>query len=70
MTDSPVGNNHTMRLKFIKEQCLIDGFAHIEKDLYDYALEVAAENDRNDPSEEDEFNGFRRMVDAAIQSGA
>jgi hypothetical protein len=43
-----------------------DGFGCIEKDKYDFAIEVAAENMREVPTKEDELNGVRRLIDAAI----
>lgn len=44
-----------------------DGFVHVKKDKWDYALECAIENNR-DPKCEDELNGVRRLIDAAMQS--
>lgn len=44
-----------------------DGFVNVKKDKWDYALECAIENNR-EPTCEDELNGVRRLIDAALQS--
>lgn len=46
--------------------CGFDGFTTVEKDRYDYAMDCAAENGRDEPSAEDELNGMRRLIDAAM----
>lgn len=46
--------------------CEFDGFTTVEKDRYDYAMDCAAENGRDEPSAEDELNGMRRLIDAAM----
>lgn len=51
------------RLMFVFE---VDGFVHVEKDRYDYAMDVAEENGRDEPSAHDELEGVRRLIDAAM----
>ena len=46
--------------------CEFDGYVTVEKDRYDYAMDCAAENGRDEPSAEDELNGMRRLIDAAM----
>jgi hypothetical protein len=43
-----------------------DGFVHVEKDRYEYAMERAEMAGRDEPNETDELNGFRLMIDAAM----
>lgn len=52
------------RMKFIMQDC--ESYLNVDKDRYEYALEVADENDSSDITEEYELEGFRRMVDAAM----
>ena len=44
----------------------IDGFSGVEKDRYDFASDVAEEKGHEEPSTDDELEGFRRLVDAAM----
>jgi len=44
----------------------IDGFGEIPEDRYDYAAAVADDNGRDEPNQDDEFEGFVTMIDAAI----
>ena len=53
-----------MRFEFLMSQ--IDGFCSIEKDRHDFAIEVATEEGRDEPTLEDEINGFRRLIDCVI----
>jgi hypothetical protein len=46
-----------------------DGFAHVAKDRYEYAMEAAAEEGREEPNAADELEGFRRMIDCAMDGG-
>lgn len=46
----------------------MDGFVHVDRDKYDYAIECMEEAGREEVSEEDEIKGLRRMIDAAMQS--
>lgn len=46
--------------------CQFDGFTTVEKDRYDYACDCMAEAGRDEPNEEDELNGMRRLIDAAM----
>lgn len=43
-----------------------DGFAHVEKDRYQYASERAEAAGREEPNWQDELNGWRLLIDAAI----
>jgi hypothetical protein len=45
-----------------------DGFEHVKLDKYDYATECMEEAGRDEPNAEDELNGVRRLIDAAMQS--
>lgn len=61
-------NSDTDRLlHMIKTGC--DGFVHVKKDRYEYASEVAEEKGRDEPNEEDELEGYRRMIDCAMNGG-
>lgn len=48
--------------------CEFDGYTTVVKDKYDYAIECAEENGREEPNAEDELNGLRRLIDAAMAS--
>lgn len=54
-----------MRLKFLMQD--VDSYLGIKMDRYEYAEEVARENGREYPNIDDEFTGFIRMVDDAIE---
>lgn len=43
-----------------------DAFVNVYKDRYDYAVECAEEAGRDEPNAEDELNGVRRLIDAAM----
>lgn len=47
--------------------CEFDGYTTVEKDRYDYAIESMKENGRDEANEEDELNGLRRLIDAAMK---
>ena len=47
-----------------------DGYVHVKRDKYDFALECMEEAGRNEPTIEDELNGVRRLIDAAIAAQA
>ena len=47
--------------------CEFDGYVTVEKDRYDYAIDCMEESSRNEPNEEDELNGLRRLVDVAME---
>lgn len=57
-------NTDEQRLKFIMQD--LDSFWRVDQDRYDYAMDVAEEHGRMSPTEEDEIEGFRRMVDEAM----
>ena len=44
----------------------IDAVAGLKLDRYDYATLVAKDHGREDPTPDDELNGFRQMIDAAM----
>lgn len=54
------------RLRYVMQD--LDGFVHVGKDKHDYAMEVAAENGRDEPSAEDELEGIHRLIDAAREA--
>ena len=56
----------TARLRYLMKDGP-DGFTNVEKDRYEYACEVAEENGREVPSDADELEGFRRMIDSAME---
>ena len=59
-------NTDSTRLAYLmKDGC--DGFFHVKKDRYEYAMEQAEAAGRDEPNEEDELNGFRLLIDEAIR---
>jgi hypothetical protein len=52
----------TERLRYMMEEGP-DGFMHVTKDRYEYAAEVADEEGHDEPTPEDELEGFRRMIE-------
>jgi hypothetical protein len=54
------------RLKYIAAEGSFDGFVHVDKDRHEYAADVAEENGREEANAEDEYEGFLRLIDAAI----
>ena len=54
------------RLLYVMKAAGVDGFCHVEQDRYEYALQAAQKAGRDEPNDDDEFNGFRRLIDAAI----
>lgn len=46
--------------------CEFDGYSTVSKDRYDFAMDCAEEAGRDEPSDEDELNGLRRLIDAAM----
>jgi len=53
------------RLRFLMQDGP-EGFHGIPKDRYDLAIDVAMEREHDEPTEEDELDGFRRLIDLAI----
>ena len=47
-----------------------DGFVHVKRDKYEFTLECMEEAGRSEPTIEDELNGVRRLIDAAIAAQA
>lgn len=54
----------TARLRWLME--CFDGLTGVYLDRYDYAMQVADERGNDEPDDEDHFDGFLRMVDAAM----
>lgn len=54
----------TKRLEWLGME--IDGFVNVEKDRYDYAVDVAGEKGHDVPTPLDELEGLRRCIDAAM----
>lgn len=52
------------RLQFLMQD--VESFFKVALDRYEYASLVAEESGRVEPNEEDELEGFRRMVDEAM----
>lgn len=52
------------RLKFIMQD--VESYFKVALDRHEYASLVAEESGRVEPNEEDELEGFRRMVDEAM----
>ena len=61
-------SSDTERLRYIMEEGP-DGFVHVAKDRYEYALDVAEEEGHDEPTKSDELEGYRRMLDCAIAGG-
>ena len=62
----PLHFGDTRRLLYVMKASGIDGFFHVKKDRYDYASEQAKAAGRDCPSDKDELNGFRLLIDAAM----
>ena len=54
------------RLLYLLDAGAIEGFAHVEKDVYQYASELAERGDREEPNRMDELNAVRLLIDAAM----
>lgn len=54
------------RLWFLRE--CVEGLRGVTGDRYDHAVEIARERHHDEPSEQDELDGFRRMIDRAIRN--
>ena len=54
------------RLRYLMDVCIVDGFEGLSKDRYEYAFEQAEKHGREEPSEADELNGFRQMIDDSM----
>lgn len=54
------------RLAYIMRD--IDGFADIQKDRHHYAAELAERSGRDEPNAMDELNGFRLLIDDAMEA--
>ena len=48
----------------------VNGFLGDHRFAYEFALECMEEAGRNEPTIEDELNGVRRLIDAAIAAQA
>jgi hypothetical protein len=49
---------------------IVDGFVGSDLDVYDHTINVAIENGREEPTEEDLWAGFRRTIDEAMSREA
>lgn len=56
------------RLLYATKDC--DGFFHVMRDKHECTLECMEEAGRSEPTIEDELNGVRRLIDAAIATQA
>ena len=59
----------TARLKFLLDLDIFDGFVNVAADRHDYAMQAADENGRDEPNAADELDGFRRLIDCAMDGG-
>lgn len=50
----------------VKSGNVFDAFSDMEKDRYDYAMDAAMEAGREEPSDADDVEGFRRLLDAVM----
>lgn len=57
-----------MRLRYLMDNEVLDGFAHVEPDRYECASQCAEMAGREEPNEDDELNGFRLLIDMAIHA--
>ena len=57
------------RITYLLTIDIFDGFVDVQKDRYEYAMDVAKENGRDEPTFEDELEGFRRMIDCSMVGG-
>lgn len=58
----------TVRLRFLMNDGCIDGFVNVPFDRYDFAMQEAERGGREEPNADDDFNGFRLLLDAAMQA--
>lgn len=63
--DSAEIRKDTARLRYVMDACLV----RAEKDRYEYAMEVAKENGRDEPTADDCLDGFRRLIDCSMSGG-
>lgn len=56
------------RLRGLMEHSGIDGFSGVADDRYDFAIQVATERDHDEPTDQDEFDGWRQLIDAAMNA--
>ena len=56
-----------LRLRYLCKKAIPEALGSVEKDVYEYACDVADEKGRADeePTDEEFLEGFRRMLDAA-----
>ncbi|MDV5862015.1 hypothetical protein QM298_14120 [Pseudomonas mendocina] len=52
------------RLNLLADHVVIEGFVGVEKDIYDLSCGVAEGNGREEPSEDDQRQAFRLLIDA------
>lgn len=55
----------TQRLLFLMNY--VEGFGTLAQDRHEYALQVADDNGRSEPTVSDYLEGFRRMCDDAME---
>lgn len=60
----------TDRLRWLCQALEFDGLMDVEPDVHEYALEVADEKSHSEPTPEDYFETYRRLIDAAMVKGA
>lgn len=57
--------NDTDRLRKLVAWEAIEGFVGVDKDIYEFASQVAEERGRDEPDSEDMLEGLRRLIDEA-----
>lgn len=60
----------TERLRWLCRTLEFDGLMDVEPDVHEYALEIASEKSHNEPTPEDYFEAYRRLIDAAMAKDA
>lgn len=56
------------RLRWLMTGSGIDGFYGVVDDRYDFASQIAYERGHDEPTPDDEFDGWRRLIDAAMNA--
>lgn len=56
----------TDRLRWLCETLGFDELGCVARDVHDFAIEVALEKSHDEPTPEDYFEAYRRLIDAAM----
>ncbi len=63
---TPQPSEDTVRLDWLADNLVIEGFVNVKADVYKFATTAAEENGREEPTKDDVRIGLRRLIDAAI----